>query len=267
MKRVLSGALILLIVLPTFIFGNIYIKNALIFIVALRSIYEINKIFEIKNIKIYKWVPYLASIFILFSSKSQSEINFSFIPVIALASAIGYLFSTNDDNSNDLMNLVTTIFTTLYIDYLLLIFAETNSIINGKYIIWYVFIASWVTDACAYFTGKMIGKHHFTDISPNKTIEGCIGGTIGSVIVSVLYTMFLNKYIGFNINYFQLIPISILISIFGQIGDLVASAIKRYANVKDFSELIPGHGGMLDRIDSILFVAPFTYILIPYIIR
>lgn len=132
---------------------------------------------------------------------------------------------------------------------------------NGRFLIWYVFIASWLTDVFAYLTGKTIGKHHFTDISPNKTIEGCIGGTVGSVICIIIYTIILNQFAGFNLNIVLIAFVGIILSIVGQIGDLSASAIKRYAGIKDYSDLIPGHGGMVDRVDSVIFIAPFTYLL------
>ena len=114
---------------------------------------------------------------------------------------------------------------------------------------------------------KTIGKHHFTQISPNKTIEGCIGGLVGSILGCVLYTIALNKFSGvITINYAYAIMMGLILCVIGQFGDLAASSIKRYADVKDFSNLIPGHGGMLDRIDSIIFIAPFAYILLNIIV-
>ena len=130
---------------------------------------------------------------------------------------------------------------------------------NGKFLIWYVFLASWLTDVFAYLTGKAVGKHHFTDISPNKTIEGCIGGTLGATILIVIYTILLNKFAGFEINVIIAGLVGILLSIIGQIGDLSASCIKRHVGIKDYSDLIPGHGGMVDRLDSVIFIAPFAY--------
>ena len=130
---------------------------------------------------------------------------------------------------------------------------------NGKFLIWYVFLASWLTDVFAYLTGKAVGKHHFTDISPNKTIEGCIGGTLGATILIVIYTILLNKFAGFNINVIIVTLVGIVLSIIGQIGDLSASCIKRHVGIKDYSDLIPGHGGMVDRLDSVIFIAPFAY--------
>lgn len=109
------------------------------------------------------------------------------------------------------------------------------------------------------------GKHKFTKISPNKSIEGCIGGTVGAVILMILYTYICNTFFGMSIHYIYIGIISIILSIIAQIGDLTASSIKRYIGIKDFGDLIPGHGGMLDRIDSVIFVAPFAYFLLTII--
>ena len=133
---------------------------------------------------------------------------------------------------------------------------------NGVFLIWYVMFASWGTDIFAYVCGKLIGKHKFSKISPNKTIEGCVGGTIGAVIMILIYTVIINNLCGMNINYILVATIGIILSLLSQMGDFAASSIKRFTGIKDYSNLIPGHGGMLDRIDSIIFIAPFAYFLL-----
>ena len=133
---------------------------------------------------------------------------------------------------------------------------------NGKIAIWFVFIAAWGTDIFAYSIGRRIGKHKFTQISPNKSVEGCIAGTIGAILCLLLYTFICNKVFATNYNYWVITFIGFVLSLVGQIGDLAASSIKRYTGIKDFSNLIPGHGGILDRIDSVIFIAPFAYFLL-----
>ena len=98
-----------------------------------------------------------------------------------------------------------------------------------------------------------------------KSIEGCIGGTIGGVLLVLLYTYVANTFFGVTYSYLFMGIVGLILSLIGQIGDLVASAIKRYVDIKDYSNLIPGHGGMLDRIDSLMFLAPFAYILFTFI--
>ena len=136
----------------------------------------------------------------------------------------------------------------------------------GKYYIWYIFAATWGTDIFAYLTGKYFGKHKFNKISPKKSIEGCIGGTLGGVLLVLGYTFILNTYFDFGINYIIIGIIGLTLSIVGQIGDFAASSLKRYSEIKDFSNLIPGHGGMIDRIDSVIFAAPFAYYLLTLLI-
>ena len=132
---------------------------------------------------------------------------------------------------------------------------------DGKILIWYAILAAWGTDIFAYFIGKNFGKHKFSKVSPKKSIEGCIGGTIGAVVLMLIYTYIANTYWGMDYSYLYITGIGIILSLVGQIGDFAASSIKRFVDIKDFSNLIPGHGGMLDRIDSLIFLAPFAYAL------
>ena len=134
--------------------------------------------------------------------------------------------------------------------------------ISGKILIWYIIFAAWGTDVFAYLIGKNFGKTKFSNVSPNKSVQGCLAGIAGSTIVNLIFTMILNAWFGFEISYTIIAITSIILSVVGQIGDFAASVIKRYFGVKDFSELFPGHGGMIDRIDSVIFIAPFAYLLL-----
>ena len=105
-----------------------------------------------------------------------------------------------------------------------------------------------------------IGKHKFSQISPKKSIEGCIGGVIGCIAFYLIYTYFLNNNVdGLEINYILAGCLGLLVSIVSQIGDFAASSIKRFCEIKDYSEIMPGHGGILDRFDSILLISPLVY--------
>ena len=122
--------------------------------------------------------------------------------------------------------------------------------------------AAWGTDIFAFIIGRKFGKTKFSKVSPNKSVEGCVAGIIGAVVTSLIYTLAINYFGNFDISYLSIGIISAILSIIGQIGDFAASSIKRYFEVKDFSNLFPGHGGMLDRIDSVMFIAPFAYFLL-----
>ncbi len=123
----------------------------------------------------------------------------------------------------------------------------------GLVYIFYSLFIIWATDSGAYFIGKAIGKKKlWPEISPNKTVEGSLGGVVCAVIVAILFGLFSN----INGTIITFIGMTIVLSIFGQIGDLVQSAYKRHFNVKDSGTILPGHGGILDRVDSWLFVFP-----------
>ena len=148
-----------------------------------------------------------------------------------------------------------------FLGFLPLLYGVTGKI-SGKFLIWFVLIAAWGTDVFAYWVGKNLGKHKFSKVSPNKTIEGCIGGMLGAVIFSLICAYVMNTYFGTEIVYSTIGVLSAILSLIGQVGDFSASVIKRYFDVKDFSELFPGHGGMIDRIDSVMFISPFAYFLL-----
>ena len=132
---------------------------------------------------------------------------------------------------------------------------------SGRILVWYAIIAAWGTDTFAYLIGMKFGKHKLSKISPKKSIEGAVAGTISAIILVFLYTLIMNKLYSFGYSYIYVAIAGGILSIIGQLGDFAASSIKRYVDVKDYSNLIPGHGGMLDRIDSLMFLAPFAYVI------
>lgn len=263
MKRFFSAIIMLPLILLVFLCGNQYVIDIFISMVAIICMREIFNAFEKKGYHPITWLGYLAAISICFLHIIPKEhaliLIGSIIPITILVSFVLVILKKT---KTDVIDIAITFFSVCYIVIFLMFVSIIRQMNNGIFFIWYVFIASWVTDIFAYETGQSIGKHKYTDISPHKTIEGCIGGTIGSVLSAVAFTLILNTFFGFNINVLVIIIGGALLSIIGQIGDLSASAIKRYVGIKDFSDLIPGHGGMLDRIDSLLFIAPFAYLML-----
>lgn len=132
---------------------------------------------------------------------------------------------------------------------------------NGIYYLWMIFIIAFSTDTAAYFIGKNFGKRHFSPkISPKKTIAGSVGGIIVAALCTVIYGAILGKVFGFVLPWYLYLGLGVVASIAGQCGDLTASMIKRRVKIKDFGHILPGHGGILDRFDSILFIIPLIYI-------
>jgi phosphatidate cytidylyltransferase len=138
---------------------------------------------------------------------------------------------------------------------------------KGEFLVWIIFIGSWLSDTAAFYSGKFFGKHKLSPkVSPKKTIEGSIGGLLGATIFSGIFGFIVQRYVNIMpvYNYFLM---GILCGLFGQLGDLVASSIKRYVEIKDYSNLIPGHGGVLDRFDSIIFSGAVVFYYLTFIIK
>ena len=263
MKRVLSSAIILPVALIVFILGNKYIVDIFLSVISILCLYELFNAFEQKGHHPVKWVGYVAALTICFLHVIPKERVLLLIGAIIPTSVLLlFILTISKKTKTNVIDIAITFFGVCYIVLFLMFISLIRQRENGVWLIWYVFITSWITDVFAYLVGKTFGKHHFTDISPKKTVEGCVGGTIAAVIFVLIYTFILNQYVHININYIFMFIASIVLSIIGQIGDLSASVIKRYVGIKDYSNLIPGHGGMLDRIDSMLFIAPFTYFIL-----
>ena len=265
-KRFLSGIILFPILAIILIWGNSYILDIFISIVAIMSLHEFYKAFKGKANPI-RWVGYVTALLICIMPLIPGEYILPGITLLILMNILvlfAQVIATNMKyNTTDI---AISLFGVCYIVFFLMFVPLIrDNLENGRILIWYVFWAAWGTDIFAFLIGSRIGKHKFTEISPNKSIEGCIAGILGSIVLSLLYTWICNTSWNLNINYFYIFGISIFLSIVSQIGDLAASSVKRHCEIKDFSNLIPGHGGLLDRIDSVIFVLPFAYFLLSII--
>ncbi len=133
--------------------------------------------------------------------------------------------------------------------------------IMGNYLYMLIFIGAWATDAGAYFVGVSMGKHKLIPgVSPHKTVEGAIGGVLGCAVGYAIYGAVLSLAFNVKVNWVALMILAVIIAVVDQFGDLIASYIKREQGIKDFGTIFPGHGGVLDRFDSIIAIAPVIYI-------
>jgi phosphatidate cytidylyltransferase len=171
-------------------------------------------------------------------------------------------------NSFNLEDVAVTLLGVVYIPFLLSFLFLIRFLNYGFELTWLVFVGAFSTDIFAYFIGKFFGKTKLLPkISPNKTVAGAVGGIVGSVVCTVAYGLFYaNGYAGMQIAFYHYILLGLLCGTVGQLGDWAASAIKRSVGIKDFGHIIPGHGGLLDRIDSLLFVAPAVYFYLQFVI-
>jgi phosphatidate cytidylyltransferase len=209
-----------------------------------------------------RWVAYLSCLSILVVHIIPKE-SLNMIVTLSTPTILMILFAqvVATEMKTSFKDIAYTFIGIFYVVFFIMFIALINGMQNGSILIWYTILAAWGTDIFAYIVGKHLGKHKFSKVSPKKSIEGCIGGTLGAVVLILIYTYLVNTYFGMNYSYLIMAVIGIILSLVGQIGDFAASSIKREVGIKDYSNLIPGHGGMLDRIDSLIFLAPFAYAL------
>ena len=250
-QRTLSAILLLMIALPCLIVGNIPF-TILVIVAGLLGLRELFKIIKTtSHIPLFiEIINYITLIFFIVSNYGAGSffttVDYRLTSFLLIVNLLPLVFINNKDKYS-LKDAFLVIGIVLFfgITFNLAIILRSS----GFKEIMYLLLITVFNDTFAYLTGMLIGKHHFTDISPNKTIEGCIGGALmGTVVASIYYFTFFNAF-----NVALVILLTFLISIISQAGDLVFSYIKREYGVKDFSNLIPGHGGVLDRLDSIIF--------------
>lgn len=254
LTRAISGAVyIVLLISATFYSSNSFL---LFFgILLLIAVSEFCKLVNLKNI-----VPMLIAVglFILCNLSYTIKTNDILILLATLLVSIKAIFFLFDKKNKPVDSLSKYVY---LIGYIILPFVLITKIpfVENSYnpnIILSIFILIWVNDTFAFLVGKTFGKHKlFEKVSPKKTIEGFVGGFIFSIVTGIILAQFLMLQ-----SYIHWVFIAILVSVFGTLGDLVESKFKRIANVKDSGNIMPGHGGVLDRLDSIIFVAPIVFL-------
>ncbi len=260
-KRLTSGLLGFPLVLAILLIGNKVFVDIALAIIALLAMNEyFNAVAKVA--KPVRWLGYVSCFSIALIHIIPAE-SINMVVTLAVPTILTILFAQviATDMKTNFRDIAYTFLGIFYVVFFIMFVAFIDGMENGKILIWYAIIAAWGTDIFAYVVGKAIGKHKYTKVSPKKSVEGCIGGTLGAITLMLIYTYFANKYLGVNYSYLVIAGIGLILSLVGQIGDLAASTIKRYVDIKDYSNLIPGHGGMLDRIDSLIFLAPFAYAL------
>ena len=252
------------LVILLFIYANQLIINifvSIVSIITLREYYECFK--RTGKAKPTQWVGYLNCILItILQFVDKEKLYATMLIVLAMSMLILFIEQIITGGKKTIVDIMVTIFGIAYVPFLLVFFTLLrDKQPMGLIYIAYIFTSAWGSDTFAYLIGKKFGKHKLTPISPKKTVEGAIGGIVGALLFSLVYTVVMNNFMHLSINYLHITIVTSVLAIIGEIGDLAASGIKRYCGIKDFSDLLPGHGGMLDRIDSLLLITPFAYIL------
>ncbi len=267
-KRILTALIGFPLVVVLIVFGTPQIINFALMVVAIICMYEYFSV--IKNIcKPIQWLGYLSTIVVFLTSILPLNTIYMIllfgVPVILLILFLHIILTDMKVTLKDVAyTLLGIIYVTGFILFLGLIIASNN----GKIMLGYSIIIAWGTDVFAYTIGKRFGKHHFSKVSPKKSSEGCIAGAVAAVIFGTIYAIVSVNLLRISVTPISYLYIGILcfiLSIISQIGDFTASCIKRFADAKDYGNILPGHGGMLDRIDSLIFIAPFIYMILMFI--
>lgn len=255
-QRIITAIAAAAVFLPIVFFGNMPFL-AMIYLLATISLYELLKM---RKLKLFS-VPGIISLALLWIFLLPNEylnliedLNYSKVEVALLAVLLFLTYTVATKNRFSFDDVAFSIMAIMYIGIGFYYFIETRE--AGLTYVFYSLFIVWATDSGAYFIGRAIGKNKlWPEISPNKTVEGFIGGIVCAIIVAILFVFFTD----IDASLIQLMIITVFLSIFGQIGDLVESALKRHYDVKDSGNILPGHGGILDRFDSLLFVWPLLH--------
>ena len=275
--RLISGIVLVAIALLAFIFGGEILLGISVFISIAgylelcRAVGVKEKDKKINALEIVGIIGILAYYAVLYffpaveegnAAMSMGNVLYAVIPVIGvfMLSMLLYVVRFPKYRSEQIM---ANVFNFLYAPVMLSFIYLTREQEAGKYIVWLILISSWGCDTCAYVVGMLIGKKKiFPVLSPKKSLEGCIGGVVGAGLIAALYAIFVVE------NVFPDKRVTIVITVIcmggavmSQVGDLAASAIKRNHEIKDYGKLIPGHGGIMDRFDSVIVTAPMIYFL------
>ena len=259
--RLISGIVLVAAALLTIISGGYVLFFTLLCISAI-GMQELYKAmgFREKKLGLLEMTGYAGALiyyiamFLDFERYGMMAVIFSLILLMMV-----YVFSYPSYHANEVM---TVFFGIIYVAVMLSFIYLTRNLPDGKFIVWLIFLCSWGCDTCAYCVGVLIGKHKMAPVlSPKKSVEGAIGGIAGAALLGAAFAAATK---GGVLEYAVICAMGALISM---IGDLAASAIKRNQEIKDYGNLIPGHGGILDRFDSVIFTAPVIYFLSVMILR
>jgi len=258
-SRIASAAIGIVYLILAFYIGG-WLLDLSVLGIALIGMYEFYTAVRHRGYNPVSWVGYLF-IFWLFCSITLHLSGFHAVLLSVLVVAFFCLFLTVVSQRWNLLDACLTVLGLIYPGLafmsMILLYRAAD---YGKYLLIFTLFATWATDTFAYFTGLGLGKNKLCPrISPKKTVEGSIGGVVGSLVTGIVVGMVFTHSYNLEIGYLHYTVISLLCGITSQIGDLSASSIKRFCNIKDFGRILPGHGGILDRFDSILFTVPVVY--------
>lgn len=253
--RLISGIVLVIIALATIISGSwiLFFTLLAVSLIGMRELYKVMKVSD-EHVTVLELVGYLGAVLYYIAMKADFG-NYGTMAIIISMILIlfVYVFGYPKYHAEQVM---AAFFGVVYVAVMLSFIYLTRSLPDGKFLVWLIFLCSWGCDTCAYCAGMLIGKHKMAPVlSPKKSVEGAVGGVVGAILLGIIYAAATK---GGMVEYAIICGVGALISM---VGDLAASAIKRNQGIKDYGKLIPGHGGILDRFDSVIFTAPIIYFL------
>lgn len=258
--RLLSGILLVIATVLTLYFGGV-VTFAVLAVVSLIGANELLRVFDMEKSAMAVIVYCATILYYLMLMFNVGSWGFTFLIVVLIFLIGAYVFCYPKYHIHQLM---AAFFSLVYVSIMLAYVYQLRVLENGAEYVVLIFIAAWGTDTFAYCSGMLLGKHKMTPLlSPKKTVEGAVGGLLGAGILGAAYGVFVSHMLRLDFDPVTVFPIICVVGgAISMLGDLAASAIKRNFEIKDFGTLIPGHGGILDRFDSIIIVAPIVYLVV-----
>lgn len=273
-SRIITGLVGLVVVIGWLFSMYTPVFTAVLAVIAAIGVFEIMKAFDVKNL-VFKVLCLIVSAVIPFYFNYKTTINIPLFPIIAVIVLISLVIMVLDFKNLKFEQIACSLFAAAFVPSALsciilfrdvyINFSDTYKKNDGIFFILFAFFCCWLSDTFAYFVGRKFGKHKLSPvISPKKTVEGAIGGVICTAALNtVLFFVFKYKFdLSESISLPLILISSVLLSVISIFGDLAASTIKRSHGIKDFGNLLPGHGGIMDRFDSSCFVFPTLYSII-----
>lgn len=257
--RLLSGIVMVILAIVLIICGGNVLLFSTLFI-SLIGMFELYRVLQIEKTPLAICSYLITGLF--YCNLGFGWITDPFILVMGLLILLMfvYVFAYPKYEAKDVM---AAFFGMFYVGVMLSYVYQIRTLENGLYLAFLIFICSWGCDTCAYCVGMLIGKHKMSPIlSPKKSVEGAVGGVLGTALLTVIYCLIFGGQMEMDLN--GIIILAVIAAVAGlisMVGDLCASAIKRNYDIKDYGKLIPGHGGIMDRFDSMMITAPIIYYL------
>lgn len=257
--RLLSGIVLVILALIIIISGG-YVTLFSLLGISLIGMHELYRVFKLEKTPL-AMVSYLMAVLFYCVQLLPIVIEpMALVMLFLIMLMFVYVFSYPKYEAKDVMAIFFGMF---YVAVMLSYVYQIRVLDNGVYLAFLIFICSWGCDTCAYCAGVTCGKHKMAPVlSPKKSVEGAIGGVLGTALLTVIYCSVFKAQMGLDTRSIVVLAvISAIAGLISMVGDLTASAIKRNYDIKDYGTLIPGHGGIMDRFDSMMITAPIIYYL------